>query len=71
MVFPGVPLGESRELLRDGREETNDDTDGNGLHVVAEFLDGALILNITRQSEIIVTLSIRMCLAGLKGSLTG
>ena len=34
VVLAGIPLGKRRQLLRDGREETDDDADGSGLHVV-------------------------------------
>lgn len=46
MVFVGFPFLERRKFLRYRGEETNDDTDRCGLHVVAEFADNLLILSI-------------------------
>lgn len=43
VVFPGVPLREGRKLLRDGREQADDDTDRGRLHVGAELLHCRLI----------------------------
>lgn len=38
-MLPGLPFREGWELLRDGMEESDDDADWCGLHVVAEFVD--------------------------------
>lgn len=43
VVLPGVPLGEAGELLADGAEEADDDTDRSALHVIAELPDGLLV----------------------------
>jgi len=40
-----LPLGECRKFLRDGVEETNDDTNWGSLHVVAELIDGSSVGN--------------------------
>ena len=40
----GIPFLERRELLRDCREQANNDTDGRRFHVVTEFGDNLLIL---------------------------
>lgn len=42
-VLAGVPLHEAGELLADGLEETDNNTNGSALHVVAELLDLLLI----------------------------
>jgi hypothetical protein len=44
MVLVGLPVGESGEFLRDGLEETYNDTDRRGLHVIAELLDRSSVL---------------------------
>ena len=43
MMFRGIPFQERGELLRDGLEEANDNTDWSSLHVVAEFLDDSIV----------------------------
>lgn len=44
-VSAGIPIREGWKLLRDGVEETNDDTNGGGLHVGTEFVDGSSVWN--------------------------
>lgn len=44
VVLAGVPIRESRELLGNGLEETNNDTNRGGFHIVAEFVHGRDIL---------------------------
>ena len=44
VVFLTVPITQSWQLLRDGREEADDDTHGRRLHVDAEFVDDLLVL---------------------------
>ena len=48
----GLPLSESRQLLGDGMEETDDDTDGSGLHIVAELVDGSGVWNTVTRIEL-------------------
>jgi len=42
-VSSRLPFREGRELLGDGVEETNNDTDGGCLHVVAELVDSSSV----------------------------
>lgn len=51
MVLPGIPFTESREFLRNGGKETNDDPDWCSLHVVAKFLNGHRILDSLASSQ--------------------
>lgn len=44
MMLAGVPLGERRQLLRDGLEKAHDDPDRSRLHVIAELLHGSRVL---------------------------
>ncbi len=44
MVFVSVPVLKRRELLRDGREESDDDTNRRGFHVVTKFVDNLSVL---------------------------
>lgn len=44
VVLLRLPIRECRQLLRDGLEQTNNHSDGRGLHVIAELLDGSGIL---------------------------
>src|SRR5689334_20863872 len=37
---PSIPLGKSRQLLRDGVEQPHNDTNRHRLHIIAELLDG-------------------------------
>lgn len=39
-VSSSLPLGESRQLLGDGVEEADDNTNGSRLHVIAELVHG-------------------------------
>jgi hypothetical protein len=43
VVFPRIPLSEGGELLGDGREETNNDTNRCALHLAAELVDGTKV----------------------------
>lgn len=38
MVLAGLPIGESRQFLRDSLEKTDNDPDRSRFHVVAEFV---------------------------------
>ena len=40
-MSPGLPLRKGGELLRDGVEQANDDTNWRRLHVGAELVDGS------------------------------
>ena len=42
-VSSGLPFSEGRKLLGDGVEETDNDTNWGGLHVVAELVYGGLV----------------------------
>ena len=44
VMLVGIPFTECRELLGDGLEETNDDTNWGRLHVIAELVDGGSVL---------------------------
>ena len=44
MVLPSFPFLERRKLLGYSGEETNDDTNGGGFHVVAELTDNFFVL---------------------------
>lgn len=44
MMLPRVPLVESWEFLRDSGEETDDHSNGDGLHIVAELVHCSLVL---------------------------
>ncbi len=45
VVLAGIPFGERWDFLRDGGEETHDDANRSGFHVVAKLLDHGGILS--------------------------
>lgn len=44
VVFLAIPITQSWQLLRNGREEADNDTHRRRLHVAAEFIDNLLVL---------------------------
>jgi hypothetical protein len=44
VVLVRFPVREWRKLLRDGLEETNNNTNGSGLHIIAKFFSSSSIL---------------------------
>lgn len=44
-VSSSIPVGEGRELLRDGVEESDNNTNGCCFHIRAEFIDSGRIRN--------------------------
>lgn len=44
MMFVGVPFGQGWKLLRDGKEQIDDNTDRGRLHVMTELIDNRLVL---------------------------